>query len=84
MIKVLVMDVNDFLERFSELFDETPRSEITEDIDFKNMDEWSSLIGLSVIAMVDEYYSVRITGEDIRNSKTILELYTVVSEKANG
>ena len=46
--------LDEFVELFAEQFDETDASEITADKNFRDLDEWSSLIGLSVIAMIDE------------------------------
>ena len=49
--------------------------------EFKKLDEWSSLIALSVIAMVDEEYGITIQGEDIRNANTIADLFNNVKIK---
>jgi len=76
------MEINDFIANFADQFDDTDASEITAATEFKNLDEWSSLIALSVIAMVDEEYDVTIKGDDIRNSKTIEDLFNVVKAKA--
>ena len=72
------MELNDFILHFSEQFDDTYASEIKADTVFKDLDEWSSLIALSVIAMVDEEYDVALKGEDIRNSNTIEDLFNIV------
>ena len=45
---------------------------------FKELEEWSSLVALSVIAMVDEEYDVEFRGDDIRDSKTVEDLYNAV------
>jgi len=76
------MEINDFIANFADQFDDTDASEITAATEFKNLDEWSSLIALSVIAMVDEEYDVTIKGDDIRNSKTIEDLFNVLKAKA--
>ena len=47
------MELNEFIENFAEQFDDTDASEIKADTVFKELDEWSSLVALSVIAMVD-------------------------------
>mgnify|MGYP002335126875 CR=1 FL=1 len=71
-----IMKLNEFIENFANQFDGT---DVTE---FKALDEWSSLVALSIIAMVDEEYDVTIKGDDIRNSKTIEDLFNVVASKA--
>lgn len=77
-----IMELNEFISNFADQFDDTDASEIQADTVFKELDEWSSLIALSVIAMVDEEYDVTIKGDDIRNSNTVEDLFNVVKAKA--
>ena len=72
------MDLNEFVANFQDQFDSTDPSEITVDTNFKELTEWSSLIALSVIAMVDDEYDVIIKGADIKNSTTVEDLFNVV------
>ena len=75
------MELNDFIEKFAEQFDETDASEFKADTEFKTLDEWSSLSALSIIAMVDEEYDIAIKGDDIKNADTIEDLFNVVKSK---
>ena len=74
--------LDEFVELFAEQFDDTDTSQISATTVFKELDEWSSLIALSVIAMVDEEYDVTIKGDDIRNASTIEDLFNTVQAKA--
>lgn len=76
------MELKDFIANFAEQFDDTDVSEIKANTVFKELDEWSSLVALSVIAMVDEEYDVTIKGDEIRNSNTVEDLYYAVKAKA--
>lgn len=76
------MELKDFIENFANQFDDTDASEIQAETVFKELDEWSSLIALSVIAMVDEEYDITIKGDDIRNSNTVEDLFNAVKAKA--
>ncbi len=76
------MELKDFIENFANQFDDTDASEIQADTVYKELDEWTSLIALSVIAMVDEEYDITIKGDDIRNSNTVEELFNIVKAKA--
>ncbi len=76
------MELKDFVENFANQFDDTDASEIKAETVFKELDEWSSLIALSVIAMVDEEYDITIKGDDIRNSNTVEDLFNAVKAKA--
>ena len=75
--------LDEFVKLFAELFDETDASEFAPDTDFRELDEWSSLIGLSVIAMVDEEFGVALKANDFRQILTISDLYQVVVDKLN-
>ncbi len=73
--------LDEFVELFAEQFDETDASEIQAGTVFHDLEEWSSLIGLSIIAMVDEEFDVALRGEDIKNSVTVEDLYNKVVAK---
>ena len=75
------MEISKFIEFFAELFDETDVNVFTKETEFKKLEEWSSLMALSVIAMVDEEYGITIQGEDIRNANTIADLFDNVKAK---
>jgi acyl carrier protein len=76
------MEAQEFVANFAQLFDETDASEITLGTEFRSLDEWSSLIALSVIAMADEEYNVKLKGDDIKASHTVEDLYNVVKSRA--
>lgn len=73
--------LDDFVALFAEQFDDTEASEIKAHTAFHDLDEWSSLIGLSVIAMVDEEFEVALKGDDVKNSVTVEDLYNKVIAK---
>ena len=75
------MELKDFIESFAAQFDDTDASEFKGETKFRELDEWSSLIALSVIAMVDEEYEVTLKGDDMRAANTIEELYQIVKGK---
>lgn len=74
--------LEEFVALFAEQFDETDASEIKNNTEFKELDEWSSLTALVIIGMVDEEFGITIKGEDIRNSNTVEDLYNAVKAKA--
>jgi acyl carrier protein len=74
--------LEEFIELFAEQFDETDASEFQASTAFHDLEEWSSLIALSVIAMVDEEFEVTLKGDDIRAAVTIEDLYNTVKTKA--
>ena len=75
------MEISIFLQNFADMLDDTDTSLITETTIFRDLDEWDSLTALSLIAMADEEYSVKLTGDDIKTSITIQDLYTKIVSK---
>lgn len=75
------MELNLFIQNFAAQFDDTDAGEFTADTNFKELEEWSSLTALSIIAMADEEYNAKIKGEDIRASQTINDLFEIVKSR---
>lgn len=76
------MELNQFIQNFADQFDETDASEIKAETVFHELDEYSSLIALSIIAMVDEEYDVQLKGDDMRSAVTVEDLFNIVKSKA--
>ena len=76
-----VMNLEQFIENFADVFDETDPDTINATTQFKDLEEWSSLLALSVIAMIDEEYDVEFRGDDIRGSNTVEDLYNIVKSR---
>jgi len=75
------MELKKFIENFASQFDESDAGAFQADTKFRDLDEWSSLFALSIIAMVDEEYNVAIKGDDIRNAVTIEDLFKIVQSR---
>lgn len=75
------MEISDFLADFAELFDDTDAATIQEETAFHELDEWSSLIGMSLIAMVKTEYGKTITGKEIRECVTVRDLFNLIEAK---
>lgn len=75
------MEINEFVKAFAAEFDDTPIEVFAPETKFRELEEWSSLTALSIIAIVDELFDKRLTGADIRSVNTIEELYNLVLSK---
>ena len=75
------MDITTFITNFANQFDDTDASEFAANTKFKELEEWSSLSALTIIAMVDDEYNVKIKGDDIRASQTIQDLFNIVKSR---
>lgn len=77
------MEFQEFVSKFAEQFEETDGTMFAANTEFKQLDEWSSMMALSIIAMVDEEFEVRIKGDDLRVSTTIADLFEIVKSRKN-
>ena len=75
------MTLDEFVKAFAAEFDDTPEEIFKADTRYRELDEWGSLMALSIISMVDDEMDKRVTGADLRNCSTIEELYKLVESK---
>ncbi len=74
------MDLNEFIKNFAYQFDDTDIEQIKAETIYEDLDEWSSLTALSVIAMIDDEYGVGIGSKEIIGSTTVQGLYDTVMQ----
>lgn len=75
------MEIKEFVEIFADQFDDTETSEIQAQTRFHDLEEWSSLIGMSVIAMAKTQFGKTITGKEIRECVTVEDLFNLIVSK---
>lgn len=75
------MEINEFIANFADQFEETDASIFTADTEFKELEEWSSLIALTVMSMIDDEYDVQLTATDMRKAHTIQDLFNIVNSR---
>ena len=75
------MDIKEFINNFADQFDDLDAASLTPETEYMTLNDWNSLVALSVIAMIDEDYDVTLKGNDIREGKTIEGLYNIVCSK---
>lgn len=75
------MNLEDFVNNFAEQFDDTDPSEIQASTAFHDLEEWSSLTGMSVIAMAKTIYGKSLTGSELRSCVTVEDLFNLLNSK---
>lgn len=75
------MEIKEFIQNFADQFEDTDASVFAPETVFHDLDEWSSLVGLSLIAMIDDEYDVTIKGDELKASKTINDVFELVKSK---
>jgi acyl carrier protein len=76
-----MMEINEFIKRFANQFDETDENEFLPETRFRDLEEWSSLIGMGIMNDIWKKYGVKITMMDFMSVSTIAELFELVKSK---
>ncbi len=75
------MNISEFIEKLEAEFDELEPGTLKPDTNFRDLDEWSSMHALIIIALIDTDYDVTITGDDLSSIETVSELYDIVAQR---
>ena len=72
------MRTENFIQNIIDQFEEKPNVDVTLQTKFRELDDWSSLVALGVMAMIDEEYDVQIKADEMRSAETIEDLIRIV------
>jgi len=72
------MDIQEFIAKFEDVFDDTDVSTLQPNTQFRELDEWTSMIALSTMAMVCDEYDVELTADEMRSANTFEDLFNTV------
>ena len=75
------MNLDDFVAKFAELFDDTDPSEISASTEFHDLEEWSSLTGMAALAMSKTQYGKVVTGAELRACVTVEDFFNLIKNK---
>lgn len=72
------MEIQEFINHFEDVLEETEISTLTPETNFRELEEWSSYTALATMAMVSDEYDVELTADEMRNNSTFIDLFNVV------
>lgn len=75
------MELQDFINNFAQQFEMTEPEEITATTVYRDLEEWDSLLSLSIIGMINNTYQVKVSGEEVKDQRTVEDLFKLVASK---
>lgn len=72
------MDIQNFIEKFAEMLEIEDVDSLTPETEFRDLDEWSSISVMELIALADETYGKQIGDVHIKPCRTIQDLYNLM------
>lgn len=71
------MEIKEFIEKFAEAVEVENVEALTAETKFRELEEWSSLSVMLLIAFYDEEFEKELTQTQIKESNTIQDLYNI-------
>lgn len=75
------LNIDNFIEKLREEFDDIDPKAILADSTIKDIPDWSSMHALIIIALIDTEYDIMISGDDLRSSETVRDVYNIIEKK---
>jgi len=77
------MNIQELIEKLEEEIEEVEKGTLTPSTNIRNIDWWSSMHALVIIALVDIEYNVQVSGKDLKEIQTIQDLYDLIVKKVD-
>lgn len=75
------MDLETFIKKFEDAVEDVEVGTLAAETTFRSIEQWDSLAVLTVIAMVDGEYDVRLKAKELKQVETLAELHALVVAK---
>ncbi|MGL4599088.1 MAG: acyl carrier protein [Bacteroidia bacterium] len=72
-----------FIRKLEAELEELTPGTLQPETDYRQLHEWSSMHALILIALAETEYDVTLTGEDLRSSRTVQSVYSLIASRAN-
>lgn len=73
------MEINEFIEKFAEAIEVENVEALTPETVFQDLDEWSSISVMLLIAFFDEEFEKEIGNKELKEAVTIQDLYNIAT-----
>lgn len=73
------MEIKEFIEKFAEQIEVEDVENLKPETEFRDLDEWSSLAVMMIIAFYDDEFDKQIGESAINGCKTIEDLYKLAT-----
>ncbi len=77
------LQLDTFIEKLEEQFEELEKGTLKADTEFRQLEEWTSMQALIIIASFDWEYGVTITADELKGATTVIDLFNIVQHKVS-
>lgn len=76
-----MMTIEEFTKNIEVELEGLEPGTLTADLNYRELEMWSSMYALIVLAYVDSVFNVTLSGDDLRNSNTVKDLYLLIKSR---
>lgn len=76
-----MITLDEFINNLEQELEDIEPGTLTAEVNYRDIETWSSMYALIIIAYVDLEFDVTLTGDDLRNCNNVKELYTLIKSK---
>lgn len=76
------MNIETLMQKIKEEFDQVNLEHLNPDTVFLEIEGWNSLYSLMLMAMVSTEFNVELSGQQLRNIRTVQDLYTELTSSS--
>ena len=77
------MNIHELINYIETEFEEIENGTLIPESSIRDIEGWSSMHALILIALIDNNYDILLTGEELKNALTIQDLYDVILKRKN-
>ena len=75
------MELETFINNFEDALEDVEVGSLSGDSVYRSLEHWDSLSVLTVIAMVDTEYNLRLKAKELKQMQTLSELHALLKSK---
>jgi acyl carrier protein len=76
-----MISAEEFTNQLVAEFEDVEPNTVFPDTNYRDIKNWSSMYALIIIAFIDANFDVQLSADNLKNTQTIRDLYTIVCEK---
>jgi acyl carrier protein len=78
-----MINLDEFTRLLEQEFDDMEPNSLMPETSYRDMPDFSSMHALIIIAFIDNQFDVLLTGQELKNTITVKDLYDLVVTKVN-
>lgn len=78
-----MINLDEFTRLLEQEFDDMEPNSLKPETSYREMPDFSSMHALIIIAFIDNQFDVLLTGQELKNTITVKDLYDLVVTKVN-